>query len=542
MTLFDRILVARRLDDASKDAFLSPDYSRSHDPFLLPDMDAAVKRLVLANKKQEKIVIYGDYDIDGLTATTLLFDAFREFGFKKVDTFIPSRFVEGYGMTVDAVEKIAKSGAKLIVTVDCGCSSKREVNHAKKLGMDVIITDHHTITSSLPAAVAVINPKRADNKYPFVDLAGVGVAFKLVQALQTKLSGLDPGQEKWLLDLVALGTVCDSVPLVDENRTNVFWGLKVMGKTKRPGLKALMAISGIDPRKVNSKSLGFGLGPRMNAAGRLDTAVVALDMLLEVDPLVALEKAEQLDVMNRARRVDQDKILKEALDQAGKYADEPVLVVSSPNWNHGIVGIVASKLMERFKKPVFVLQELDEESKGSARSFGEFSVVDAVAASSDIINRGGGHQFAAGVNLPTKNISAFRKRVNEFYKSKNFKDQKTLLLPVADAVAELSEVTENLVGEISRLEPFGIGNPQPILKSEAVIVKSLKKMGNESQHVKLDLADNAGNRMQFLAFNAPEHFFVDPGTNLDIWYQPDINEWNNHLSVEGRLLHIEVKE
>ena len=542
MTLFERILAARGLNKDSNETFLNPDYSQNYDPFLLTDIDKAVKRLVKARKGQEKIVIYGDYDIDGLTATALLLDALRSFGFENIEAFIPSRFIEGYGMTNEAIDKIADSGAKLIVTVDCGSSSAKEIAHAKKLGVDVIVTDHHEVISKRPTAIAVINPKIAGDKYPFKDLAGVGVAFKLVQALQTKLTGLDSGQEKWLLDLVALGTVCDSVLLKDENRTYVYWGLKVMGKSKRPGLKALMAIASIDPIKVNARSLGFGLGPRMNAAGRLETAQFALDMLVSSDPMLALEKAQVLDTMNKVRRKDQDKILAEAIIQADQYESDPVLVVSSPGWNHGIVGIVASKLLEKYQKPAFVLQELGDESKGSARSYGDFSVVEAIVASQDVISRGGGHHFAAGVNLPTKNIDAFRKRVNEFYISKKLTDQKSQLLPKEDATAELQEVTEELVELINQLEPFGNGNPQPILKSEDLVVKNLRKMGGESQHVKLDLQDSIGNRMQFLAFAAPEHFFVGPGTKLSVWYQPDINEWNNRVSMEGRLLHIEVKD
>ena len=542
MTLFERILAARGLNKDSNETFLNPDYSQSYDSFLLSDMDKAVERLIKARKDQEKIVVYGDYDIDGLTATALLLDALRSFGFENIEAFIPSRFIEGYGMTNEAIDKIADSGAKLIVTVDCGSSSAKEITHAKKLGVDVIVTDHHEVIAKRPTAIAVINPKIAGDKYPFKDLAGVGVAFKLVQALQTKLTGLDSGQEKWLLDLVALGTVCDSVLLTDENRTYVYWGLKVMGKSKRPGLKALMAIASIDPRKVNARSLGFGLGPRMNAAGRLETAQFALDMLVSSDPMLALEKAQVLDTMNKVRRKDQDKILAEAIIQADQYESDPVLVVSSPGWNHGIVGIVASKLLEKYQKPAFVLQELGDESKGSARSYGDFSVVEAIVASQDVISRGGGHHFAAGVNLPTKNIDAFRKRVNEFYISKKLTDQKSQLLPKEDAIAELQEVTEELVELINKLEPFGNGNPQPILKSDNLVVKNLRKMGDESQHVKLDLQDLSGNRMQFLAFAAPKYFFVEPGTKLSVWYQPDINEWNNRVSMEGRLLHIEVKD
>lgn len=542
MSLFDRILAARGLDGKSKATFLSPDYSLTHDPFLLPDIDKAIERLVKARKQQEHITIYGDYDIDGLTATALLLDAFKSFGFENVDAVIPNRFVEGYGLTVDAVEKIADSGAQLIITVDCGSLSEKEIVRANELGVDVIVTDHHNMASVQPPAIAVINPKRLDNKYPFADLAGVGIAFKLVQSLQTKLDGLPKGQEKWLLDLVAFGTVCDVVPLVDENRLLTYWGLKVLSKTRRSGLKALMAISKVEPWKVNARSLGFGLGPRMNAAGRLETAQHALDMLVADDNIVAFEKAQILDSLNVSRRIEQAKILKEAIVQAEKYADSPVLVVSSADWNHGTVGIVASKLLEKYKKPAFVLQEMGDESKGSARSYGDFSVADAIRASKDIITKGGGHKLAAGVTLPTKNITKFRKRVNEFYKSQKLIDQQSLLIPKADVLAELSEITEELVDSIAQLEPFGYGNPTPILRSNNLLVKNIRKMGADAQHMKLELHGSNGQKMQFLAFNAPEHFFVELGEQVNIWYHPDINEWQGQRAVEGRLLHLETIE
>jgi len=319
MSLFESILEARGLKGDLRETFLHPKYEAGHDPYLLPDMAAGVERLVKAREQQEHITIYGDYDIDGLTATTVLVEAFSAFGFRFVETFIPNRFVEGYGMTVDAVERIAAEGATLIVTVDCGSLSEEPIARAKELGVDVIVTDHHNVALVQPPAVAVINPKRllqdhpkkyrnlqliskiqdprSKNRslYPFLDLPGVGVAFKLVQALQTRLDGLPIGQEKWLLDLVALGTVCDVVTLVDENRTHVYWGLKVLAKTKRPGLKALMAVSGVDPEKVNARSLGFALGPRMNAAGRLETAKFAQDMLLTKKGEIALDLAQQLD-------------------------------------------------------------------------------------------------------------------------------------------------------------------------------------------------------------------------------------------------------
>lgn len=540
MDLFNEILKARGLDGKAREFFLSPSYEAKHDPFLLPDMDKAVERLVKAQTEQEKITIYGDYDIDGLTATTVLLDAFESFGFAHVDAFIPNRFVEGYGLTIDAVEKIAATGAQLIVTVDCGSLSEKEIIRANELGVDVIVTDHHNVAPVQPPAVAVINPKRSDHQYPFIDLAGVGVAFKLVQALQTRLEGLEVGQEKWLLDLVALGTVCDVVTLVDENRVNVYWGLKVLSKTRRPGLRALMAVSGVEPEKVNARSLGFGLGPRMNAAGRLETAQHALDMLRATDPMEALEKAQQLDTLNIARRADQDKIFKAAILQAERYKGDDVLVVSAPGWNHGIIGIVAAKLLERYKKPTYVLEEMGEESKGSARSYGDFSAADAIRASDDIITKGGGHKLAAGVTLPTENIPAFRRRVNEFYRSKDLFNQAALLLPKADVTTDFVSVTDELIGLLDTLEPFGNGNPQPILKSEHVLVIGLRRMGADAQHVKLELQDSTNRKLQMLAFNAPASFFVEPGEYVTVWYQPDVNEWMGRRTVEGRLLHLEA--
>lgn len=573
MTLFEKILEARGLTGVAAQDFLHPDYSEGHDPFLLPDMKAAVDRLIEARQKQEKITIYGDYDIDGLTATTVLIDALRAFGFRFVETFIPNRFIEGYGMTESAVERIAETGATLIVTVDCGSLSEGPITRAKELGVDVIVTDHHNVATVQPPAVAVINPKRLlqdyPNRYhnfiltkqtktkplyPFLDLPGVGVAFKLVQALQTRLDGLANGQEKWLLDLVALGTVCDVVTLVDENRTHVYWGLKVLAKTRRPGLKALMAVSSVEPEKLNARSLGFALGPRMNAAGRLETAKYAQDMLLAQKGDEALELAQQLDEMNMARRSDQDIIFKAAVEQATQYKDDPVLVLSHPAWNHGIVGIVAAKILEKYKKPTFVLQEnvnsakhevstelQGEESTGSARSYGDFSAADAIRASDDIITKGGGHKLAAGVTLPTENIEAFRKRVNEYFVSLDLPPQLPHLLPRADVeIADFSEITEELVAQIAQLEPFGNGNPEPIVKVSKVLVTGIRRMGAEAQHVKLAVQDTGGRQLELLAFSAPEEWFVEPGARIAVWFQLTLNEWQGRRSVEGRLLNLDI--
>lgn len=540
MYLFDRILLSRGLGKDSLADFLLPDYDKKHSPFLLPDMDKAIERLLTAHKKNEKITIYGDYDIDGLTATAVLLDAFAKFGYKNVKAVIPSRFVDGYGLTIDAVESVSASGESLIVTVDCGSLSESAIVRANELGVDVIVTDHHNAAEKQPPAIAVVNPKRADSKYPFTDLAGVGVAFKLVQALQTKLKGLPAGHEKWLLDLVALGTVCDIVPLVDENRVNVFWGLKVLSKTKRPGLKALLNVADVNPLKINVRTLGFSLGPRMNAAGRLDTAQYALDMLTSSDYNGALLEADRLNQMNIKRQTEQKKIVEEATIKAEKYSNQSVLVLSDPNWNNGIVGIVASKILEKYKKPNFILQEINDESRGSARSFGAFSVADAIKACKGIVTSGGGHKLAAGVSLPTKNINKFRIAINDYYDSLGLTGQHLLLLPKADAIAELEEVDEKVVELISQLEPFGNGNPQPILKTDNLTVKNMRRMGSDGQHVKLDLQSHSGKIMQFVAFNASDNLFTKAGSTVNVWYYPEINEWQGRRSVEGKLLHLEV--
>ena len=542
MTLFERILTARGLTTpAARQAFLQPDYMAvKHDPFLLPDMEKAVARLKQAREQGEKIVIYGDYDIDGLSATALLLDAFGKFGFEGVEAFIPNRFVEGYGMTMGAVDKVHDMGADLIVTVDTGSLCHAEIAYAASLGIDTVVTDHHNVAETPPPSVAAVNPKFPGHSYPFRDLCGAGVAFKLVQALQTELDGLSDGYEKWLLDLVALGTVCDIVTLADENRANVYWGLEVLKKQQRPGLKALMAVAGVEPGQVNARHLGFGLGPRMNAAGRLETAQHALDMLVAHDGLAALEASEKLEELNVKRRIIQDAIFEEACVQAEQLADDRVLVVSSDGWNHGVIGIVASKLVEKYKKPVFIIGERGEEATGSARSFGDFSAADAVRAADDIIIKGGGHGAAAGVTLATEKIGDFRRRVNEFYDSLQLTNQERYLLPRADVeIDDFSEINEELVENLAKMEPFGNGNPEPVVKITTAIVLSVRRMGADGQHVKLALRDKNGKVLQVLAFNAPEEFFREPGDEVAAWFQPIINEWQGARTVEGRLLHVQ---
>lgn len=541
MSLVDAVLAARGLTDPGKrQAFLHPDYDKTcYDPFLLPDMDKAVERLTKAQIDNENVVIYGDYDIDGLTASTVLLESFTAFGIK-ARVFIPNRFIEGYGLSAKAIETLAGEGAQLIVTVDCGSLSHKEIARANELGVDVIVTDHHSVAETMPDAVATINPKRTDHKYPFVDLAGVGVAFKLVQALQTKLDGLPKGHEKWLLDLVALGTVCDVVQLIDENRTYVYWGLEVMKKTRRPGVKLLMAVSRVEPEKVVARSLGFGLGPRLNAAGRLETAKLALDLLTATDASKAYELAMLLDSMNRERRTEQDRIFKAARTQADTMANDNVLVVSDPSWSHGIIGIVAAKLLETYYKPTFVLQELENgTAKGSARSYGDFSAVEAIRATETLLIKGGGHKLAAGVTLQTTNIDAWRRAVNEYYKGLNLTDQMRHLDVRSDVtLTDFSTCSEGNVSALSQLEPYGNGNTEPVFEFPKLTVQNRRLMGAEGQHVKYRFADHKGSVMEMIAFNKASEFTAEIGESVQVWCELGINEWNGRRSVEGRLLKL----
>lgn len=547
MQIFDRILAARGLSKDSIAAFLNPNYSELCDPMLLPDMNKTLDRMMLALNNQEKIVIYGDYDIDGLTATALMYDAMTAFGYKNVTTFIPNRFVEGYGLNLDAIERIAEGGVSLIITVDCGSRSQKEIEYANEIGLDIIVTDHHEALEIQPPAIAVVNPKRIDSKYPFRELAGVGVAFKLIQAMQTRMlslgnlnNNLSEGQEKWLLDLVALGTICDVVPLIKENRILAYFGLNVLQKTRRVGLRALFAVSKIDPSiTINSKSVGFMLGPRMNAAGRLETAQHSLDMLLSDNKSTAMDYAGLLDDLNLSRRNEQSKIQKVAEVLAANDSSS-VLVLSDPEWNHGVVGIVAARLLEKFKKPTFIFQEMGEESKGSARSFGDFNAAEALDYCRDLIIKGGGHKLAAGVTLKTENIPKFRQRINEYYQKNIINDQSHFLLPNADTTATFSELDEKLLSDIASMEPFGNSNPQPILKTEKAKVVNVRRMGSDAQHLRIDFEGLDKVKISMLSFNAPDYFFVDIGTVADIWYYIDVNEWQGRRTIEGKLIHIEL--
>ena len=533
--IFDQLLKSRKISD--RDSFLHPKYQSFGDVFLLPDMEKAVKRIKEASLKKQKIVIYGDYDIDGLSASCVLYNAFEAFGFKDVEVYIPNRFIEGYGLTIGSVDRIKEMQADLIVTVDTGSLSHKEVDHANSLGIDVIITDHHNVADQHPKAIAVINPKRKDHSYPYRDFAGVGVAFKLVQALMTELKGLDNGQEKWLLDFVALGTVCDIVPLSGENRMLVSYGLKVLKVSRREGIKALIASSGIDLSNINTFDIGFKIGPRLNATGRLKTARLALDILLTKDLRSALDMAEELNNLNNERKLIQEKILKQAEIEAEKQSDLKVLVVSQTGWNHGVIGIVASKLVEEFKKPTYILEEMAGGlSKGSARSYGDFSVGEGIKYASRVIEKGGGHKLAAGVTLKTDNIPNFRNLVNEYYETLKLKDQEKYLVKQADLVLEsLEGIDLELLNLISDLEPFGNENSEPVFEIRSLRILKKYLMGKDKNHVRYLLQDKKGNRISAVKFNFDETFIFDEQDTVDIRISLLKNEWKDKILVNGIL-------
>lgn len=539
------ILSSRGIETESEQIdFLNPDYKAlKHDPFLLPDMRAAVLRIQQAKSNNEKVTIYGDYDIDGMTATVILWQSLGEFGLD-VETYTPDRFSEGYGLNIDAIEKIASNGTKLIITVDNGTLSFAEIARAKELGVDVIVTDHHQPHETLPDAVAVLNPKRTDSEYPFNDLAGCGVAFKLVQACQTEMDGLPDGQEKWLLDLVALGTVCDIVGLIDENRANVRWGIEVMRKTRRPGLKALLSLAGVDMAKIDSRTLGFVLGPRLNAAGRLETAEMALELLKTDDNFRALELAEKLDALNKERRKIQDETFLQAVEQIG--ADDYVAIAVGDDWHEGVIGIVASKVVERFERPAFVMSRGAEFTKASGRSFGEFSMAAVIHATDSLLMKGGGHAAAGGLTVKNELLDEWKAAVQDFYKSLKLSDQKHFLVPNPDVkVNDFRDFTPELLDELSSLEPFGNSNESPVFEISPVLIMDRRTMGADNQHVKYTFADQDGRKFSAVAFGAADKFVIGPNNEegkpnrATILVELMKNEWNGVTKVEGRLLNVQ---
>ncbi len=535
------VLVEQRRGNSAANVFLHPNYTKDQeDPWLLTDMKKAVTRLKQAQENSERVVVYGDYDIDGLTASTILLDAGRAWGLD-ISAHIPNRFTDGYGLNPQSIRVLAEQKTDLIVTVDCGSLSIDEVSLANDFGMDVIITDHHAVGDILPDAIAVINPKRSDSKYPHQNLAGVGVAYKLIQAAMGELSGLEVGQEKWMLDLVALGTVCDVVPLTGENRTLVSWGVQVARKQRRVGLRALCEVSGVYGRELKSVDMAFKLGPRLNASGRLESARISLDLLNTRSEIDGLQLAYRLDQLNADRRVEQESITRAALQMAEKNLD-PVLILAHEDWSHGIIGIVASKLVQQLHKPAIVMQKLEDTIKGSARSFGDFRLHEAVEAVRDLLISGGGHSYAAGFTIYKKDFEEFKKRINDFYRSLDLSDQDDAFSFDADIEVESAEVlSDELVSLLEQLEPFGEQNPSPLFKLKDVTLSQLSKLGASGKHCRGLLVDSSGSKQPFVHFNNAEELYSLAGSSkLDCIIRLEKNWFKGSAQTQRQLVNWEI--
>ncbi len=527
--LATQVLQNRGLSKTDIEHFLHPNYSEGlADPFLLPDMGVATKRIFTAIKKHHKIVIYGDYDIDGITASALLYDFFISIGVENAEVYIPDRFEEGYGLNSQAIETIKAQGADLVISVDCGVTAVEQASLAKKIGLDLIITDHHEPPDQLPTdAIALVNPKLKSCNYPYTELAGVGVAFAVVRAiLQEQPALLKSGQEKWLLDLVALGTICDVVPLTGENRILASFGLKVMQKTRRPGLRALAEVSSTEIGDVDEGDLGFRFGPRLNAAGRLEHAKAALNLLLSTDMAQARGLASKLNELNIERQAQTQDIFASADKMAKSKGQDLVLVLSDPDWSHGVVGIVASRIAEKWHKPTILLQILGEEAKGSARSYGGFSIIEGIRACSDVLIQFGGHDFAAGMKLRSENIDLFSHTLNQ-YALKNIDIESMIQTIEIDAVLDGSELELQRLQELKSLQPFGNQNSQPVFSSVLTLVE-YRIIGQHLNHVKFRFKTKANQYIDGIAFSSAHKWpELENGISYDVAYNLQENVWQN---------------
>lgn len=472
-------------------AFLCPGMEKLHDPFLMKGMHKAVERIRQAIIKQEKVLIFGDYDVDGITSTSIMVSFLKEVGMEQVFYQIPDRFRDGYGLKSVVVDFCREQNISLLITVDCGITSVSEVDYANEAGIDVIITDHHECKSEIPSAVAVLNPKQPDCTYPFKNLAGVGVAFKLLQGLTRAMSLDETRFFETYVDIVSVGTIADVMPLIGENRILVKNGLESLGVTHNPGLRALMKQAGVDTAHITTSSVGFGLAPRINAAGRMDDPKLGVELLLAKTDEEAEEKAKLLDSINRERQAIEQEIYEEAItmlsDSANHFEDDSVLVLSKQNWHSGIIGIVASKITEKYNKPCILISVDGDEGKGSGRSIRGLNLFEALSSCADKLIRFGGHELAAGLTVATSNIDAFREAVNSYGKQTL---SETDFIPTLTIDTQLPVAYANLntVDKLSVMEPFGMHNPNPVFYCSGLRVVGIHTM-SDGKHLRLQLSD-----------------------------------------------------
>lgn len=493
---------------AEADRFLTPLYEEElHDPFLLNDMDIAVERILKAVAEQDQIVIFSDYDCDGIPGAVVLHDFFKQIGYDNFSNYIPHRHYEGFGLSVEAVEKLAVEGAKLIITIDCGTASVEAVEKANELGMDVIVTDHHEPGPQLPEAIAVVNPKIGDT-YPFPELCGAGVIFKLVQALIEKGEfTLVPGYEKWWLDMVGIATIADMVPLVGENRTLAHYGLAVLRKSRRPGLQHLLRKQRVDQRQLTEEDIGFTIGPRINAASRMDNPEDAFTLLATKDEREAGARADHLERLNQERKTIVANMTKEVHKRMTEMTTMPeVIVLGNPEWRPSLVGLTANKLAEEFKRPAFIWgRDGNGTLKGSCRSDGRVSVVSLMDSVNDHFIEHGGHHFSGGFSVKEESIHTFPTVLNEAMQALG----EAALIDesvVIDAELSVSEIDSELVKAQQQLAPFGIGNPRPVYKFKNTEIVKVEQFGKGKEHLKLILASDGLIREAIAFFRRAEDY------------------------------------
>jgi len=532
--LLAKILINRDLvEDDKVNIFLNPTRRDFHNPYLMPDMDKAVDRIIKAIENKEKIIIYGDYDVDGITSITVL----KKFLLDRnaiVTEYIPDRLDEGYGLNKEAIKKIVDTGNKLMITVDCGISGIEEIEYANSLGIETIVTDHHEPGEILPNAIAVVDAKRKDNKYPFNQLAGVGVVFKLIQAIGQRLN-LEEKEYLKYLDIVCIGTISDIVPLVDENRVIAKLGLKLVEITKNIGLKTLLDVSGY--KTVDSTTISFGLAPRINACGRMGHAGEALKLFLTEDIKEDQEIDKKLNDYNKERQETEKRIFDEALQEIEKEKEEKnVIVLGKEGWHHGVIGIVSSKVTEMYFKPsILICFEQDGLGKGSGRSVPGFDLYEALSKCNDNIDRFGGHSMAIGITVAKENFEAFKKDFEEYAQNSNIHD----IIPIIniDEEVEAKDISVRAVAELSMLEPFGEANKMPLFLYKNLKINSIRAL-SEGKHIKLTLKDD-NLIIDAIGFNLghlTEEYRI--GDKIDVVGTLEINRFNGMESVQINLKDI----
>ncbi len=502
--------------------FLNPDISKIYDPYLMLDMDIAVDRVIKAINNKEKILVYGDYDVDGITSITVIKKFMEDLGVD-VLTYLPNRLDEGYGLNKPAIDEISKMNVDLMITVDCGISAIDEVEYINQKGFDVIITDHHECGKVLPNAIAIINPKRENSLYPFKQLAGVGVAFKFIQAISIKL-GLDRKAYLKYLDIVCVGTIADIVPLIDENRIIAKNGLELLKMTKNVGIKALLKKCGFN--HIDSSVISFGLSPRINACGRIGNPQKALDLFLTKDIDEANKLAEELNNANVQRQSIEKKIFENAkkIIEENNYQNDSIIVLGHDNWHHGVIGIVASKIVELYYKPCILVCFEGEEGKASGRGVAGFDLFSAVSDSKELLEKYGGHEMAVGLSIKRENFEEFRKKLID-YCNKNMEKELVNVIKV-DCEVKSNDISLETINSLKVLEPFGEKNPVPIFVYKNIKIDSIRTL-SDGKHLKLNLKDNKtiydsiGFNLGYLKdeFNCSD--------KVDVLHNLEINKFNN---------------